>query len=185
MGSEFLMKGQSGAAKGVFGKKVNTGKKLSHGLGRSGKSRAVRGKSAICTLKECDEKADTCYIRQVKNIELSFSLIVSAQPRLSQTPCVNLTVCPSLLTQVIQVSPSAGRTEEFSGVVPGLRTKEHPSEICRSLISCSLFIIITTITIYLVVLGNLKLLQASNKSVRNVFPSIKVLLARRSVIYIT
>lgn len=123
VGSEFLMKGQSGAVKGVFGKKVNTGKKLSHSLGSSGKSRAVRGKSAICTLKGCDEKADTCYIRQVKNIELSFSLIVSAQPRLSQTPRVNLTVCPSLLTQVIQVSPSTGRTEEFSGVVPGLHNQ--------------------------------------------------------------
>ena len=101
----------------------NTGKKQSQGLGRSGKSRVVTGKSAICTLKEGDENANTCNICQVKNIELSFSLIVSAQPRLSQTPRVNLTVCPSLLTQVIQVSPSTGRTEEFSGVVPGLHNQ--------------------------------------------------------------
>lgn len=85
VGSEFLMKGQSGAAKGVFGKKVNTGKKLSQGLGRSGRSRVVTGKSAICALKEGDEKSDTRYIRTIKNIELSFSLIVSAQRRPSQT----------------------------------------------------------------------------------------------------
>lgn len=85
VGSEFLMKGQSRAAKGVFGKKLNTGKKLSQGLGRSEKSRARTGKSAICTLKDGDAKADTHYIHQVKNMELSFSLIVSAQPRPSQT----------------------------------------------------------------------------------------------------
>lgn len=85
VGSEFLMKGQSGAAKGVFGKKVNTGKKLSQGLGRSGRSSVVTGKSAICALKEDDEKSDTHYIRTIKNIELSFSLIVSAQRRPSQT----------------------------------------------------------------------------------------------------
>lgn len=58
-------------------------------------------------------------------------------------------------------------------------TKEHPSEIRRSFISCPLFIIITTIIIYLVVLGNLKLLQASSKSVRNVFPSIKVFIGQK------
>lgn len=65
-------------------------------------------------------------------------------------------------------------------------TQEHPSGVCRSFVSRSLSIKITTIItiiIYLVVLGSLKLLQASNKSVRNVFPSIQDFIGQK--IYIT
>lgn len=108
--SEFLMKGQSGAAKRVFGKRVNIGRKLCQGLGQSEKSRAMTGKSAICTLKGGDEKADTSHICQQRRRNLSFLSLSVHRPGEArpQPPCVKFTTSPSLLTQFIQFHPLLG-----------------------------------------------------------------------------